>query len=214
MRTGPPHFDFIARPYRWLEYLTVGLALERSRLHFLPVLRGRTSALVLGDGDGRFLARLFALNPALQADAVDISPVMLRLVRHRCPPDAALRTHPADALIFLAEGPRVEYDLVITHFFLDCLTQAQVARLAKAIAPRLVPGALWVVTDFTIPSGAMRLPATLLVRFLYLAFRILTGLRISRLPDHHAALQAAGFCRISEHSSLFGILASEVWQWN
>lgn len=214
MRAAPPDFDLIARPYRGLEYLTLGRSLERSRLHFLPALRDRTSALVLGDGDGRFLARLFAQNPAIQADAVDISRIMLDLLRRRCPPDAALRTHHADALTFLAEGPKMQYDLVVTHFFLDCFTQAEVARLATTIAPRLVPGALWVVTDFTVPSGVMHLPAALLVRFLYLAFRILTGLRVSRLPDHHAALQAAGFSRISEDSSLFGILASEVWRWN
>jgi SAM-dependent methyltransferase len=209
-----PDFDLIARPYRWLEYLTLGRALERSRLHFLSVLRDRTRALVLGDGDGRFLARLFAQNPALQADAVDISPVMLRLLQRRCPPNASLRTHHADALTFLSEGPKTLYDLVVTHFFLDCLTQSEVVQLASEIATRLVPGALWVVTDFAIPSGVMRLPANLLVRFLYLAFRVLTGLRVSRLPDHHAALLAAGFRPVREHSSLFGILTSEVWKWN
>ena len=214
MKVRPPDFDLIARPYRWLEYLTLGRALERSRLYFLTDLRDRTSALVLGDGDGRFLARLFAQNPALQADAVDISRVMLRLLERRCPPNAALHTHHTDALTFLSESPKFPYDLVVTHFFLDCLTQSEVTQLAEGIAPSLTPESLWIVTDFTIPSGFMQLPATLLVRSLYLAFRIFTGLRVSRLPDHHAALQAAGFLRVRQHSSLFGILVSELWKWN
>ncbi|MBB5059007.1 SAM-dependent methyltransferase [Granulicella aggregans] len=212
MKAAQPDFDLIARPYRWLEYMTLGRALERSRLHFLPELRDRTSALVLGDGDGRFLARLFAQNPALQADAVDTSRVMLELLRHNCPSDAVLRTHQADALIFLATTPKIQYDLVVTHFFLDCLIQSEVNEIAREIAPFLAPGALWVVTDFAIPSGAMRIPADLLVRFLYLAFRILTGLRVSRLPDHDAALQAAGFIRVRQHSSFFGALVSDIWK--
>ena len=58
------NFDLIARPYRWLEYLTFGPALARCRNHFLPQLTDRRAALVLGDGDGRFLARLLAPTPA------------------------------------------------------------------------------------------------------------------------------------------------------
>ena len=67
------NFDRIARPYRWLEYLSLGRALERCRFHFLPRLRDCRRALVLGDGDGRFTAKLLDANPSVQVDAVDIS---------------------------------------------------------------------------------------------------------------------------------------------
>ena len=84
MPTSPPNFDRIARPYRWLEYLTLGRALERCRLHFLPQLTDRTQALILGDGDGRFLAALVDQNHILTAAAVDTSATMLELLRTRC----------------------------------------------------------------------------------------------------------------------------------
>ena len=220
-RVAQADFDYVARPYRWLEFLTLGRSLEHCRLHFLPHLTDRTNALVFGDGDGRFLARLLQQNSTVHADAVDSSSVMLRLLRERChraSASAAIRltTHHAEALTYLAEDlpaatSRVPYDLVVTHFFLDCLTSREVAQLASEITPRLAPGALWVVSDFTIPPGAMRLPVTLLVRALYLAFRVLTGLQISRLPEHGAALTAAGFTLSSRHISLFGVLTSELW---
>jgi SAM-dependent methyltransferase len=214
-----PNFNLIARPYRWLEYLTLGPGLERCRQHFLPNLAGRTHALVLGDGDGRFLARLLQQNPTLQADAVDISATMLHLLRERChraSPSAAtrLKAHHAEALAFLATSTIGPYDLVVTHFFLDCLTQPELNQLASSIAPRLVPGSLWLVSDFSIPSGSMRWPAKLLVRALYLAFRILTGLRVSRLPDHATALSAAGLTLHARHISLCGMLVSEIWQFS
>jgi SAM-dependent methyltransferase len=213
--TRSPNFDRIARPYRWLEYLTLARSLERCRFHFLPQLGDSTHALVLGDGDGRFLARLMAANPHLKADAVDLSATMLTLLRNRCAPATSstrLQTHQADALAFVhAHSPVEKYDLVVTHFFLDCLTQPQLDALATSIASQLTPNALWLVSDFRIPSGPMRLPARLLVRGLYLAFRVLTGLRSTQLPDHASSLMLAGLTRIALHHSLLGLLTTELW---
>ncbi|MBB5337952.1 class I SAM-dependent methyltransferase [Tunturiibacter gelidoferens] len=216
MTTAQPNFDLIARPYRWLEYITLGRALEDCRLHYLPSLLKRKQALVLGDGDGRFLAQLLAENPHLRADAIDTSAAMLLLLRKRCEglaPNAStrLKTHQANALTCPLDGP---YDLIVTHFFLDCLTQPDLENLVNRIAPTLAPKALWLVSDFHIPSGPMRLPAKVLVRTLYLAFRILTGLRTARLPDHATSLQQAGLTRIAHRHRLAGILVTELWQFN
>lgn len=213
---GPqePDFDRIARPYRWLEYVTLGRALERCRSYYLPQLCDRHHALVLGDGDGRFLAQLLAENPDLRADAVDMSAAMLRLLRQRseaAAPDAKnrLRIHHANALTFPVAG---NYDLVATHFFLDCLSQAELDRLVARVAPALAPGALWLVSDFRIPAGLMRLPALALVRGLYFAFRVLTGLRRNRLPDHATPLMQAGLVRVARQHSFAGVLTTELWQ--
>ena len=214
-----PNFDRLARPYRWLEYLTLGRALERCRLYLLPQLTDRTQALVLGDGDGRFLARLLQQNPSLHADAVDTSSAMLHLLHHRCQNAAPtsqtrLRLHHTDALAFVSLPVAVPYDLVVTHFFLDCLTQQQVEDLVAATTQNLTPGALWLVSDFRIPRGPMRLPAKALVRGLYFAFRILTGLRITHLPGHSGTLERNRFSRLSGHTSLAGLLRTELWIFN
>jgi ubiquinone/menaquinone biosynthesis C-methylase UbiE len=208
-------FDQIARVYRWMEYIAFGRALERCRNHFLPQLRGCRGALVLGDGDGRFLAALLAANSELHADAVDISAAMLRLLRRRThtqAPKAAehLRVHNVNALRFTPDGA---YDLIVTHFFLDCLTQSELEILVRRVAPHLLPGALWVVSDFRIPAGAMHWPARVLVRGLYLAFRILTGLRATALPDHAAVLTSADFVRVAEHCSRGSMLFTELWEY-
>ena len=206
-------FDRIARPYRYLEYLTLGRALDRARLHYLPALAQRKRALILGDGDGRFLAQLLAQNPNLQADAVDTSATMLHLLRKRCEANATrLQTHQIEALAFTPSNPE-KYDLVVTHFFLDCLTQSELETLISRITPHLTPKALWLISDFSIPlRGPMRLPARAYIRSLYLAFRILTGLRATHLPDHAAPLTQAGLTRIVHHHLLYGLLTAELWQ--
>ena len=205
-----PNFDRLARVYQTLEYLTFGPLLDRTRTHFLPELRDARRALVFGDGDGRFLACLLAQNPALEADAVDLSPCMLAQLEHRSASSAdRLHLHCADALEFV---PRFVPDLVVTHFFLDCLTSAQVARLARQITERMSPGALWLVSEFRVPPrGAARLLARMLIRSLYLAFRILTGLRVARLPDYTVVLTSSGLTRFAYRDRLFGILRTELW---
>ena len=140
--------------------------------------------------------------------------MMLELLRQRCEvtgPDTAtrLRTHHANALTVTLEGP---YDLVVTHFFLDCLTEPELQSLITHIAPALTPNAFWLLSDFRIPNGLMRLPAKTLIRTLYFAFRILTGLRTTHLPGHATALTQAGLIRISQHVSLAGLLITELWQ--
>jgi len=204
---GSANFDGMARAYRWLEYLTLGPLLQRTRVHFLPLLRDCRSAIVLGDGDGRFLAALLRQNTTLHADAVDSSASMLALLSRRTDP-ARVTTHHVDALDF---RPKETVDLIATHFFLDCLTQDEVDTLTQRLVTSLKPGGLWVVSDFRIPAGLMHLPARLCVGVLYRIFGLLTGLQVRHLPDINGALSKAGLTRIGLHHWLFGLLTSELW---
>lgn len=203
-------FDKLARAYRWMEYLTFGRALSRSREHFLPQLQNARSALVLGDGDGRFTAALLRGSPSLHVDAVDVSAPMLQQLLRRVKTAGAgsrVRAHHADVTRSL---PPVQCDLVCTHFFLDCLTAAEVEALVMHLGTRM-PQGLWVISEFAIPKGVARWPATLVVRLLYFAFGLLAGLRTRTLPDYPAALGRHGFTRLALHTRLFGLLRSELW---
>lgn len=209
-----PNFNRIAPFYRWLEYLTFGPLLNRCRRHFLPAVAGAHRALVLGDGDGRFLTRLLTSNSHLTADAVDLSSAMLsrlsRRVRAAQPGTShRLHTHLADARAFVPTGT---YDLVVSHFFLDCLTQPELDTLALRLSPHLASGALWLISEFRIPEGSLRMPAQILVRSLYFGFRLLTGLRTARLPHHADTLHSVGLTRIAQHHFLGGLLTAELWQ--
>ena len=79
--------DPIARIYRWLEYASFGRALERCRFRFLDDVAEARCALLLGDGDGRFLDRLLKAAPSVAAETIDSSAEMLSLARVRCGAD-------------------------------------------------------------------------------------------------------------------------------
>jgi len=102
--------------------------------------------------------------------------------------------------------------LVVAHFFLDCLSTREVFTLVERIRHILAPGALWIVSEFAVPPGWFgRLIAEPIVRSLYLAFGLLTGLRPRALPDHASALRTAGFTPIERRTRLGGLLVSELW---
>ena len=204
-------FDCLAGIYRWMEYLTFGPYLARCRLAFLSRVLGCRRAVVFGDGDGRFTARLLRANPGVEIDAVDASPAMLDALLRRAGGDAT-RVHPyrADARDWLPGN--VQYDLVVSHFFLDCLTTGEIAALAARIRRVVSPSAEWVISEFAKPQGWYgRLVAGPVVWFLYRAFGVMTGLKVRRLPDHASALRAVGFTLGMRQTWLHGLLASEFW---
>ena len=201
-------FDRVARVYRWAEYASLGRTLERAREFFLPQLVACRSVLALGDGDGRFLARLLRQSPEMRAVAVDSSAEMLRLLRGRC--GGRVRAVQGSAMDVVAEAGT---DLVVTHFFLDCFGQDAVDELVRRVGGQVQAGTLWVVSDFGMPRVRWLRPfAAVYVRALYLAFRMLTGLRVTRLPDPQRAMANAGFTRLERQEFLLGLIYTELWQ--
>ncbi len=209
-----PNFDRVARLYRWAEFFLLGPLLTRTREHFVREIRHARHALVLGDGDGRFLAHLLREAPQLQALAVDSSASMLRLLGARCAFAGSRLIAVQSAVTPLPSGLDFrQTDLVVTHFLLDCLSQTDVERLAGHVAATVQPGCLWVLSEFGVPRrNPWRGLGRLYVRGLYLAFRALTGLQTQSLPRIQDALVATGFHPIHRFERLKGLLYSELWQ--
>jgi ubiquinone/menaquinone biosynthesis C-methylase UbiE len=208
------NFDPIARPYRWLEYLSFGPWLGRCRSAQLEHLTGVQHALFFGDGDGRFLARLLVANPTLTADVVDSSHSMLRMLDRRIRrsgPQARQRIclHYADALDW---SPRESYDLIVSHFFLDCFYPHQLEQLFDRVLPHLRPGAQWVISEFAIPRNRFAAYfARGIIGLLYRAFGLITGLPVRALPDYAASLLRRGFVPSHDRRYLAGLLCSQLW---
>jgi ubiquinone/menaquinone biosynthesis C-methylase UbiE len=208
------NFDPIARPYRWLEYLSFGPWLQRCRRAQLEHLTEAQHALFLGDGDGRFLARLLAANTTLTADVVDSSRSMLGILDRRIRRSGSqarqrIGLHHADALQW---NPAGSYDLVVSHFFVDCFYPHQLEQLFDRVLPHLSPGAHWVISEFAIPRNAfVAYFARGIVGLLYRAFGLMTGLPVRALPDYAASLLRRGFVLSHDRRYLAGLLCSQLW---
>jgi SAM-dependent methyltransferase len=192
--------DRIARWYRWFEYGGFGRALERRREAFLSDVSDARRVLALGDGDGRALAKLLAAAPRAGVDYIDVSARMLELARARTGTErVAYRNDDARTALL----PAVEYDVIVTHFFLDCFDETDLELLIARLADAATPEARWLISEFR-GNGW-------LIRALYFFFRITTGLRTRRLVDHHPLLKRHGFHLVRHENAWRGHLASELW---
>jgi ubiquinone/menaquinone biosynthesis C-methylase UbiE len=196
--------DPIARAYRWLEYLGFGGALQRTRCALLPEVADARRILVLGEGDGRFLARLVEQNPSAAIDYVDLSQRMLELARERAG-TTRVTYHQGDALTIPL--PAGEYDLIVCHFFLDCLNEAEAEALIDRMCAAAKSGARWLISEFRQETAWARA----FVRTLYLLFRVTSGLRTTSLVDHDRLLTRRGFRLESSKTAHLRLLVSQLW---
>ncbi len=213
MKAESRSFDRLAAVYGALEWLAFGSGLETARFWHLESLRGCRRVLILGEGDGRYLARLVRRFPEMVVKCLDGSAAMLER--------AAARLTEAERrrVVFLHGDARTtefgaeEFDAVVTLFFLDCFTGADARSVVERAGRALRPTARWVWADFAIPArGWRRRRAELWVGGLYVFFRWWTGLGARRLPPSETLLREAGWTMRLEKSAQAGLLRSAVYE--
>ena len=204
--------DAIAPLYQWMEYAVFGKALERCRLSHLERLKAPRQALVVGDGDGRFLKALALRFPKTSIDYVDASGAMLALARRRLGFRQGAPINFFQRDVRAIDLPDRRYDFIACHFFFDVFAQAELAEVVHHIAAAAAPEAQWLVSEFDVPSGEIqRLGAKLLLRVMYRFFHISTGLVNQKLPDWRPSLESEGFSRESASKQRGGFIVSELW---
>jgi ubiquinone/menaquinone biosynthesis C-methylase UbiE len=204
--------DRIASSYRWLEYAAFGLALEKARYDFLSHAAAARRVLILGEGDGRFLARLLRCNRNVSVAVIESSARMIQLARSRVAPGDRFRVefHQIDAVAHpLPSGP---FDCVVSHFFLDILSCRDAEAVIGKVSAQLSPGAKWLVSEFQEPpSGVRHLHARVWLFAMYGFFAMTTGLRAAKLPPYRDILQRRGLAEIEHRERRFGLIRSQVW---
>jgi hypothetical protein len=108
--------------------------------------------------------------------------------------------------------PTHTYDLIVSHFFLDCFFPHELEQLFDHLLPHARPGAQWVVSEFANPANPFAaLLARGIVSLLYWSFGLLTGLRVRTLPGYAASMLRRGLVLTHHRGFLAGLLRSEVW---
>ncbi len=195
-------FDQLANVYEPLERMSFAGQLQEIRCYCIPHVKDSRRGLLLGDGDGRFSSALLNSYKNILLDSIDISSGMLELAQKRADTNSdRLRAQVADAIEY--EYPIDTYDFIGLHFVLDCFSQDAIDILLPMLEASLKPGGLIAYSDFQ----ANRFWQRLVVRCLYLAFRLGAGLTTSRLPSVKWSPQLE--C-IAQTERLGGLLFSRV----
>lgn len=210
-------FDRLAPIYRALELVLAGDKLQRCRLAHLAQTKHARKALLLGEGAGRFIVPLLQINPVVQVTCVDASALMLKqtkLAMERAGLDPA-RVEFVCADILHWQPATGGFDLIATHFFLDCFRAEQLEALIPRLSAFAFSEATWLVSDFTSPPhGLSRLRAELILWSMYRFFRIVTRLPANQLVDYTPKLGQHGFRLVARETFEWGLLRSDHWQLN
>jgi ubiquinone/menaquinone biosynthesis C-methylase UbiE len=209
-------FDGIAPWYRTLETIAFGSNLQRARIACLGEIDKPRRALIVGEGNGRFLRELIGAHPEIEIDCVDASERMLRLARDRVQRERPGRT---DRIRFLQHDiatwspPEDRFDLIVTHFFLDCFPEDRVAEIVARLSRAAAVNATWLLADFCIPAGGFaRFRTDIWLNMMYRFFRLTSGIKASELADPSPFLRAAGFALTTQQLLRGGMVKSELWR--
>ena len=174
-------YDRLARHYRILETLMFGSGLQRSRTALVESIPPCQNALILGDGDGRLLESFLSSQPECQITSVDQSSKMLKLQRRR------LANHPQRGNVTWKQQDardlqdcNSKFDLLITAFFLDCLTLQELEQHLPGWLSTLRSGGWFYFVDFRQPdSGWQLMRGRICLTIMHWFFR-----RLTDLPNH------------------------------
>lgn len=205
-------FDILAPHYRWMEIVLAGEKLQRCRAAFLSRIPAAANVLILGEGNGRFLKECRRAMPSAKITCVDASERMLVLAQQRLGDDKGVTEFIcADALAWVP--PKGEFDLIVTHFFLDCFQPEQLENLIAKIAGAAAPHANWLLADFqAAPKGMARFRSQLVLWTMYCFFRIVTRLPAKSLTPPDTYLEGRGFKLREWQVSDWGLLHSDWWE--
>ena len=151
-----------------------GTTLQRARTFFVGEATTAKRVLIVGEGNGRFLLELLRDAEGAQIDCVDSSAAMLDLARQRLArhhPDAIGRVRFIRSTLEDWPLPDCLYDLIVTHFVLDCFPPQPLEAVVAKLAHAATPAANWLLADFDYPATpARRLHARLWIAAMYLVF--------------------------------------------
>jgi ubiquinone/menaquinone biosynthesis C-methylase UbiE len=208
-------FDRLAPHYRWMEFVLAGNKLQRCRTAFLSHICKARNVLILGEGNGRFLVECKTVLETARITCLDASARMLELARRRLE-SSRVSLHEiefvlADALTWVP--PKRSFDLIVTHFFLDCFRSDQLERLLSTLASACSAHANWLIADFQIPyQGLRRRRAEIIHRMMYGFFRAAAALPARQWTAPDPFLRAHGFRLRQRLLSDWGLLASDLWE--
>ncbi len=231
-------YDRLSASYHALEWLVFGGQLQRARTALIDQLPAWQQLLILGDGDGRLLEQLYIYRRNLarrgavrtsgatvapwSITSVDFSSAMLQQQRSRLAAvvskqpcsDAwagVVRFEQRDALSYAPQ--RQAFDVVVTPFFLDCFSPAELSEHLPLWLTGLRDDGVYLYVDFTYPRAPWQRPrARLLLWAMHLFFARQTGLGNSQLVDCQPLLQRNAMRLAAERISSHGMLVAQTWR--
>ena len=157
------------------------------------------------------LERLLRIAPQAEIDVIESSAAMIEIARRRAIDSTRVSFRLEDART--ARLSDSHYDAVVTLFFLDCFDETELRPLIQKIERAMVPGAMWIVSEFTLPAqGWRRWHAIAWIWTMYRFFGVVSGLRVRALPPIERLLTGANLLFDERQEERWGLIRSVVFR--
>lgn len=169
-----------------------GGALEKARKVHLARITGGRNILLIGEGNGRFLAQCVEAKEGGSITIVDSSAGMLASSRSRLG-TMKVRTDLRFVCADFRAWPCASacYDTIVTHFFLDLFSPASQLRIIQKVSQVATPEAWWADVDYHFHERSYWFHC---IDWLQYRFdRLFSGIEASRHHDPTALLRSLGW---------------------
>jgi ubiquinone/menaquinone biosynthesis C-methylase UbiE len=164
--------------------------------------------LIVGGGSGWILESIARQHPTgLSITYIDASGKMVALAKKKNTAGNNITFITADiAQTQLNEG---SFDVVITPFLFDNFTQPVCDEVFNKLHLSLCKNGTWLFTDFQQTTLRRH---QLLLRAMYLFFRITSGIKARQLPDTGGLFAAAGYSPVAQAQLMGGFIVATVYK--
>ncbi|MGZ3872508.1 MAG: class I SAM-dependent methyltransferase [Mucilaginibacter sp.] len=204
----PANYNNSAWFYDPLARVVYGRALVDAQVYLLQFVPANANVLIVGGGTGWILEELAKIQPSgLQITYVEVAAdMMARSKKRQTGSNKVLFIH--DAVENIKPGQK--FDAVITPFLFDNFTRQTMQKVFNHIHLLLKPGGIWLNADFQL-TGKWWQP--LLLKSMFVFFKLLCKIEASRLPDIKAQFETDGYQPVEQKTFFGEFIVAEVYRY-
>lgn len=187
--------------------MVYGRALINAQVYLLQYVPANAVVLIAGGGTGWILEELTKIHPSgLQITYVEVAADMMALSKKR--------NTGSNKVTFINDAvenvtPDTKFDVVITPFLFDNFTEQTTEKVFNHLHNLLKPGGLWLNADFQLTGKWWQ---NVLLRSMFLFFKILCNIEASKLPDVDRQFGVHGYKTIEERTFFGDFIISKVYK--
>lgn len=204
------NYDKIAGSYDAISRLVFQKSIVRSQQALLPYIKTPCRILIVGGGTGWILEELSKVHArGLSITYVEISKNMIGL--------AQKRNWQQNRVSFVHSAiedyqTELKFDVVMTPFLFDNFRTERTETVFKLLDKLVLPGSLWLFTDFHVEKNASGIWQAALLKMMYWFFRTICHVEADQLPDLNAQFVHARYACIFKSLHFGGFIHSLVFR--
>ncbi|UII34244.1 class I SAM-dependent methyltransferase [Fulvivirga ulvae] len=201
------NFNSVAFVYDTLARVVFGKSIQKAQTSLLYSITKESKVLILGGGTGFILQELDKLRLSLKITYVEPSSAMMKRAKKKLP----FRTIVVDFVQDTHEAVSNDgdFDVVITNFFLDVFPADRLSEVVQEVSLLIGKNGVWLLTDFVRTDMWWQ---KVLIKLMYLFFRVTAGLEGNQLLNFEDYLHEKGYKSVKHKYFYNGMIRSDIYK--